>query len=318
MSNVPGPTAKPHQGTDVLDELLKEPDVAIDPANLFTMQRLYIACQMEDLGLFQAADLIVERFQNGPPLGKISHDTANALGSYNDHPGWLGDGDRQAMWPRLFGGHANTATVGTGTTGTGTGTGAAGSTGGAAALNANFDSYVKAFVKAVADFQKALATADNKEEVSQSAMILAGRQLADNLSNAVTSGDPINATKLEKQIGTILGVLKDDQIRASYSNSRTSFDVVREVLNQATPPMTKDTRTPAGQAKYGGVVIGYLAKARDVLVQGFGTFIDLTKLAGAPGRLSVKDPAERDLISACEAWQALLGISTTNPPTPNT
>jgi hypothetical protein len=267
-------------------------DFEIIKENIFALQPAYFAAMFEELKVFQVVDKLVELFQNGVlPVGR--GDAGNLLFSHWKNAALrVSEAERRSFYARSLGIPG-------------------GDDGGSP--NREFKDLFMRFVSAVSSFVRQntldnLLRANIPAAVTQQQIRKAGRDLATNLSSHGYGMAYPMATELQTQINEVIGILKNNEIRAAYG-AKDMWQVVDQVsaLELSGAKNSVKYRT---MASAGATVFAWLANKAKVLSSSYySPILDVSQLQNVPYQSTrpTKNPSDYDLVGACDQWLAVTG-----------
>lgn len=280
----------------ILPDLEKNTAQEVQRVNLEAAQAIYFSAMMDEARLFDVVDKLAELFQIGAmPLER------GASGEYlyryiRSTPDRISPYERRNTYARIFGV-------------------AVGDPNSQGAQFRNFDDLWLRFVSAVSDwFRKSqvesLFATNGRYVPSQEQVRKTGLDLAANLSLYCYGGTWFVASELQKNIAEYVDLLSSPEIKRLYG-ARDMWQVIDQVsvLEFGRPVNTIRART---MANAGATIIGWLEKKSDALSQPGSVLISPVEIANPPTRStsnSINDPSDHDLVTACEQWLAVEGVS---------
>jgi hypothetical protein len=278
-----------------LPDLEAAADIEIQGDNLQAMEAIYFAAMLEDLKLFQVVDKLVELFQSGMlPLGKGN--AGNFLFSYwKKSVNRFTEIERRNLYARTFGFPGGEATQET--------------------INREFSDLWLRFVSAVSSFVRQftvdeLLRARIPISLSQEQVRKSGRDLAANLSLHGYGIAYFAATEFQNQIGEIITLLSDPEIKTAYG-ARDMWQVVDQVATLELGGAKNSVRQRT-MATAGAVIIRWLAEHAEVLSGNNQVTVlnvsDIRNPSLRPkGVKATVAPTDKDLVDACDQWLAVTG-----------
>jgi hypothetical protein len=278
-----------------LPDLEAQTDVRIQADNIRAMQAIFFAGTLEDLKMFQVVDKLVEQFQNGTlPLGKSN--ASNLLYRYwKNSVNRFTEIERRNLYARTFGMPGGEASVET--------------------INREFDDLWIRFISAVSSYVRQFRVDDLLQSrvpfsVSQEQVRKAGRDLAANLSLHGYGIAYCAATDLQTQIGDIITLLSDPDIRTAYG-ARDMWQVIDQVATLELGGAKNSVRYRT-MATSGAIIIRWLAERAALLSNSNQVqIIDISQIRTIPvrpkGSKATVNPTDRDMMDACDQWLAVTG-----------
>jgi hypothetical protein len=266
---------------------LKKPS-GIQPANIFALQPIYVASQLEKLKIFSVVDRLVELAQNGilpvgnSPAGRLLSDYWEKSGSR------MTAAERRDIYYRALGvDHGNTTLV---------------------TPNREFDDLWVRFVSAVPAFVHKL-TRGKPSASAQRKVKKPARDLAENLSLYGYGIGYFAAHELHTQINDIITILSHQDVRSAYG-ATSMWQVVEQIA-------VSDLKGAVNTVRYrtlattGAIVIAWLAQCSLVLTASTrSTVLDASQIRGSKhSSKPTFKPNDRDLADACEQWLAVTGTA---------
>ena len=264
---------------------LKKPS-GIQPANIFALQPIYVASQLEKLKIFSVVDRLVELALNGT-LPVSNSGAGRLLSDYWEKSGSrMTAAERHDVYSRAFGVENG------GTT--------------SATPNREFNDLWVRFISAVSAFVQQL-TRRKPSSAAQRKVKKPARDLAENLSLYGYGIGYFAARELQTQVNDMISILSQPDIRSAYG-ATSMWQVVEQVavsdLGGAVNTLRYRTLATAG-----AVVIAWLAQHSSLLTSTTrSTVLDVSQIRGAKhsSKPTLK-PNDRDLTDACEQWLAVSG-----------
>ena len=242
---------------------------------------IYVSAMLEDLRLYQVADQLVAAFQNGMlPINKSS--SRNLYQYWRDAPQRLTTSDRKNLYSRVLGIPGGDAAV---------------------VPNRDFNDLWIRFVASVSEF--------NRQSSNEAAAVtrVAGRELAQNLSQHGYGIVYFAATELQNQIKQIMKLLSDSEIQKAYG-AHDVWQVVEQIANLDLGGATNTTRYRT-LASTGAAIIAWLSKnARKFSISSRGPLLSFNKPVinkNVLGSIFQNSPTDGLLVNACEQWLAVTG-----------
>jgi hypothetical protein len=246
---------------------------------------VYFAARLEELKLFQVADRLAEKFQQG--LLPINGKTAGRglYEYYRRAPLRIPLVERVNLYSRVLGQGGS----------------------GEVATNRDFDALWIRFVSEVSSYARQASTRPRTASATEFEQRLraAGRDLAVNLARHGSGPTWFAATELRKEVDQILTLLGSREIQSAFS-SRDTWQLIEQVsvLELGGAANSQRYRT---QANAGVTIISWLAKNTRKLTGK----APVLKLRATPANRReigvITNPSDNDLVNACEKWLAVAG-----------
>jgi hypothetical protein len=301
-TGAPGPPGSPHYGGPSgkpswinisLPDLESAADLDIVEDNLMAMQVIYFASTLEDVRFFQVMDKILELFNMGVlPFGKGA--AGDKIYAY-----WkrgfdrFTEVERYNLYARALGRPGGEVSSG--------------------APNREFNDLWLRFASSVSEWRRQVAVDrllrdEVPNVVSDQQLRKSARDLAANLSLYGYGIAYFVAVELQQQIRDIIGILSDQEVMAAYG-ARDLWQVIDQVATLELGGARNSVRYRT-MANSGAIIIRWLANnSRRLSRVGYERLLSEQDLVdpGREGREPLDEPANFDLIEACEQYLAVTG-----------
>jgi len=263
--------------------------------NIRAVQAIYSAALLEELKAFQVVDRLVELFQQGVlPIGR-GRTGRNLFKYWKESASRMSERERKRLYARTFGLPGGEAEV---------------------VPNREFNDLWIRFLASVAHLGAREETTESttlkSETVSPEDIKAAARELAVNLSLHGFGWAGFAATELQKQIDDITRLLSAPEIVTTYG-ARDMWQVIEQVAANELGGAKSSVRYRT-MLTSGATIIAWLAKnSRRLNSVKSGSIISAKALTGSQrnrGEVRVTaNPMDRDLITACQQWLAVVDSS---------
>lgn len=256
---------------------LKEPS-GIQPGNIFVVQPIYVAAQLEQLNIFSVVDRLIELFQRGQlPIGNGARRMLDDYWKKNSSR--MTSIERRNVYSRALGVDNSSAS--------------------SVNHNRKFNDLWVRFLSAVSAFVRLLAR--GKPSVSAQVKVKkAGRKLAENLSLHGYGVGYFAARELQTQINEMVTILSHPDIRSAYG-AASMWQVIEQVAAADLGGAVNTVRYRT-TAMAGAIIIAWLAQRSSVLTSNKrSTVLDTKQIRGSDhSPKPTSKPNDRDLTDACE------------------
>jgi len=263
--------------------------------NIRAVQAIYSAALLEELKAFQVVDRLVELFQQGVlPIGR-GRAGRNLFKYWKESASRMSERERKRLYARTFGLPGGEAEV---------------------VPNREFNDLWIRFLASVAHLGAREETTESttlkSETVSPEDIKAAARELAVNLSLHGFGWAGFAATELQKQIDDITRLLSAPEIVTTYG-ARDMWQVIEQVAANELGGAKSSVRYRT-MLTSGATIIAWLAKnSRRLNSVKSASIISAKALTGSQrSRGEVRgtaNPMDRDLITACQQWLAVVDSS---------